>query len=169
MQISTYLYVSLSAMLAWQDTQPFYVKRWRPISPSSCSQVLDAIVTHKKIIRRTAWMHCDHENWIYQQENRIEKRKFLIHGFLRGCNQEGGVLNFAPFLLWEFKARSWPLQRPLSHLLKIKPPTSALKIQIWEPRCLHTMACIRVKNRSHLTSYLHNKHGSFKCLIWYSH
>lgn len=169
MQISTYLYVSLSAMLAWQTLSHFYVKRWRPISPSSCSQVLDAIVTHEKIIRWTAWMHCDHENWIYQQENRIGKKEVSHPRFLWGCNQGGGVLNFLPFLLWEFKARSWPLQRPLSHLLKIKPLIPALKIQIWEPSCLHTMACIRVKNRSHLTSYLHNKHGSFKCLIWYSH
>jgi hypothetical protein len=34
---------------------------------------------------------------------------------------------------------------------------------------LPMMECVRVKNRFHLASYLHNKHVSFECLIWYSH
>lgn len=141
MQISTYLYVSLSAMLAWQDTQPFLCEAMETdFSVFLLTSFRCNCHTHTKIIRRTAWMYCDHENWIYQQENRIEKRKFLIQGFSEAATKEVvcWVFFFFPFLLWEFKARSWPLQRPLSHLLKIKPLIPALKIQIQEPSCLHT-------------------------------
>lgn len=169
MQISTYLYVSLSAMLAWQDTQPF---------------LCEAMETDFSVFLLTSF-RCNCHTQKNHTQNSLDvlwsrelnlstgkqdwKKEVSHPRFLWGCNQGGGVLNFFPFLLWEFKARSWPLQRPLSHLLKIKPLIPALKIHIWEPSCLHSTECIRVKNSSHLAFYLHNKHVSFKCLIWYSH
>lgn len=143
MQISTYLYVSLNAVLAWKTLSHFCVKRWRPtdFSVFLLSSFRCNCHTHTKsyaeqlectVITRTEFIN-----------RKTGLKKEVSHPrFLWAEAQGGGVLNFFPFLLWEFKARSWPLQRPLSHLLKIKPLIPALKIQIWEPSCLHTMECM---------------------------
>lgn len=77
MQISTYLYVSLNAMLAWQDSHFYVGDGDQLISPSSCSQVLEAIVTHTKNHTQNSL------NVLWSQEmnlstgNRIEKSSFL--------------------------------------------------------------------------------------------
>lgn len=141
------------------------------ISPSSCSQVLDAIVTHPKNHTQNSLNALWSRGLNLSTAKQDWKKKFLIQGFSEAVTEEVvcWIFFFPPLLLWEFKAQCWPLQRPLSHLLKIKPLIPALKTQYENLCCLHTMQCLGVKNRVHLASYLHNKHVSFKCLIWYSH
>lgn len=111
----------------------------RLISPSSCSQVLEMRLSHTpKIVRWTAWKPVITRTEFINSKTGTEKTKFLIQGFSEAATKEvlGWFFFLSPLLLWEFKAQSWPLQRPLSHLLKIKPLRPALRIRTWEPELL---------------------------------
>lgn len=124
------------------------------------------------ITRRAAWVCCDHEDWIYQRQSRTEGRSFLAEDSLRLQPRRWCVgFSSPPLLLWELKARSWPLQRPQSQSAENQTtdPSTENTNTRQDLRCSHTMRYLGVKNRVHLASYLHNKHVSFKCLIWYSH
>lgn len=94
MQISTYLYVSLNAVLAWQVSH-FYVRRWRPTDfsvflltsfrcnchthqKSYAEQLACTVITRTEFVNRKTGL----------------KKEVSHPRFLWGCNQGGGVLNF---------------------------------------------------------------------------
>lgn len=142
------------------------------ISPSSCSQVLDATVTHTKKSYAEQLECAVITGTEFINRKTGLKREVSHPRFLWGCNQGGDVLNFFFFSPCSSESSKLGADHCKGHChicWKSNHWYQHCKHKFENPGCLHRTECIRVKNRFHLASYLHNKHVSFKCLIWYSH
>lgn len=145
----------------------------RLISPSSCSQVLEMRLSHTpKIVRWTAWKPVITRTEFINGKTGTEKTKFLIQGFSEAATKE--VLGWIFFFSLPYSSESSKLRadhcKGHCHICWKSNHWDRLCEYERENRsCLHRAQCLWVKNRVHLASYLHNKHVSFGCLIWYSH
>lgn len=117
MQISTYLRVPLSAVLAWQCTQPFLCKA---METSSILGLLDNFLEAVVKIQMGSSLN---RPWSGKPSLSIEKagvgeKDVLIQGFLKLQHK---VVFFFFLFLRGFKAWSWPLQRPLVTFTENQP------------------------------------------------
>lgn len=117
MQISTYLRVPLSAVLAWQCTQPFLCKAMK------ISSILGLLDNFLEAVVKDQMGSSLNRPWSGEPSLSIGragvgKKKMSSSKVFRNCNTR---LFFFFLLLRGFKAWSWPLQRPLVTFTENQP------------------------------------------------
>lgn len=91
----------------------FYVRRWRPlISPSSCSRVLDAMVTHTKHHTQSSLSVLWSRGLNLSTAKQDWRKKFLIRGFSEAATKE--------VVCWIFFSSLAPLRAQSSELTTAK-------------------------------------------------